>query len=468
MKKIFLSVVLAIVATSGFAQGFQGTWNGTLNAGGAKLRLVFHIEEKGGAYTATMDSPNQGAKGIPVTTVTVENNAVTLKVSSIAMGYIGTLAGDTITGTFTQGGFSTSLNLERGVVAEVKRPQDPQLPYPYHSENVRFENKEAGITLVGTLTFPKRGQPFPAVVLISGSGPQNRNEEVLNHRPFLVLSDYLTRNGIAALRYDDRGVAESGGDYKTAMLDDFASDAMSAVGYLKTRPEINPAKIGLIGHSEGGTIAFLLASAHAEIAYIVSMAGMAVNGDSLLRAQRYLLSHAQGVSDEAIAANELLIDRIKSITERHTAEYVREHADSLTAQLLATEEALITRLLAILPDSSVNRDVFRDQLKTAILQVVQPEYRALLKCDPSGALANIRCPVFALNGEKDLQVPADMNLDHIKKLVKSALTVKKYPGLNHLFQHAGKGTVDEYKVIEETVSPEVLEDIAAWIAQTTN
>ncbi|MDR3180870.1 MAG: alpha/beta hydrolase [Prevotellaceae bacterium] len=354
-----------------------------------------------------------------------------------------------------------------GAGTQEKRPQDPQSPYPYHSEDVKFVNEKAGITLAGTLTFPKEGKDFPAVVLISGSGPQNRNEEitVLNHRPFLVLSDYLTRNGIAVLRYDDRGVAESGGDYKTATLDDFASDALSAVDYLKTRPEVNPAKIGLLGHSEGGTIAFMLAGDHPEIAYIVSMAGMAVNGDSLLRAQRYLIARAHGASDGAIAVNELLIDRVTALTGHHTTAYVMAHVDSLTTHLLNTEEELITRLLAMLPDSSVSREVFRATCKTGIMQVAMPEYRTLQKCDPSGALTKIHCPVFALNGEKDLQVPADMNLDHIRALVKSALKTKKYPGLNHLFQHAETGSPNEYKVIEETISPEVLEDIAAWIRQ---
>jgi fermentation-respiration switch protein FrsA (DUF1100 family) len=473
MKKTCLHVLLAaLTAVPGFAQDFQGSWNGTLHAGGAKLRLVFHIEENNGACAATMDSPDQGAKGIPVTAVTVDGNAVTLKISSLAMTYTGTLAGDTITGTFTQGGFRTALNIGRMNLAQEaapvpERPQDPREPYPYHSENVTFENKKAGITLAGTLTFPREGKDFPVAVLISGSGPQNRNEEVsrFNHRPFLVLSDYLTRNGIAVLRYDDRGVAESGGDYKTATLDDFAADAMAAFDYLKTRPEINPAKTGLIGHSEGGTIAFLLAAAHPEIAYMVSMAGMTVHGDSLLRAQRYLTGRAQGASDEAIAVNELLIDKVTAATERHTAEYVMKHADSLTAQLLSTEEALIKRLSATLPDDEVSRDVFRDQVKAGIIQLVQPELRSLRQCDPSGALAKIQCPVFALNGEKDLQVPADMNLDPVRALVKSALKVKKYPGLNHLFQHAETGTIDEYGAIEETISPEVLEDIAAWVNQ---
>jgi pimeloyl-ACP methyl ester carboxylesterase len=463
MKKVFLSlIVMAMTGISVVAQGFQGSWNGTLQAGAMKLRLVFHVENKNGTYTATMDSPDQGAKGIPVTSVDAENDTITLKVAPIMMAYTGTLSGDTIRGTFTQGGQSFPLILARGAAAKIKRPQDPSEPYPYRSENVRFENRKAGITLAGTLTLPKDGNDFPVAVLISGSGAQNRNEELLNHRPFLVLSDCLTRQGIAVLRYDDRGVAESGGTYQTAGIDDFASDARAAVDYLKTRNEVNPQKIGLIGHSEGGTIAFLLAGAHDDLAYIVSMAGMAVNGDSLLRAQRYLLSRAQGVSDEAIAANELFIDRITAFIGNSSAEYVRENADSMAKKLIS-ENLIPEALKATLPDTADVTGI----VKQGLMQLSSPEFQSLRRCDPSDALTKIRCPVFALNGEKDLQAPPDMNLDRIRALVKSELKTKKYPALNHLFQHATTGNVDEYGTIDETLSPEALEDIAAWIRQIT-
>jgi fermentation-respiration switch protein FrsA (DUF1100 family) len=460
MKKIIVSIIMAMTVVSVFAQGFQGSWNGILSVGAVKLPLVFHIEEKNGTYTATMDSPNQGAKGIPVTSVSVENDKITLKLTALTVVYTGTLSGNTITGTFTQGGQSLPLNLERGVSAEIKRPQDPSEPYPYRSETIRFENHKAGIPLAGTLTFPDEGNGFPVAVLISCSGPQNRNEELLNHRPFLVLSDYLTRQGIAVLRYDDRGVAESGGTYKTATIEDFASDARAAVDYLKTRKEIDPQKIGLIGHSEGGTIAFLLAGSYNDLAYIVSMAGMAINGDSLLRAQRTLIGRAQGVSDEAIAANEQLINAVTAIIGSHSTEYVMENVDSLSEKLVS-ENLIPEALKAGLPHTP---DV-TNSVKQTFTQLSSPEIQSMRRCDPSGALTKIRCPVFALNGEKDLQVPPDMNLDHIKALVKSELKIKKYPGLNHLFQHATTGNIDEYQVIEETISPEVLEDIAKWIRQ---
>ena len=289
------------MALSAFSQDIKGTWYGVLNA--ADLPLVFNISEKDGGYSATMDSPKQGAKGIPMSKVNFENAKLTITYTNAGIEYEGVWQNDSIVGTFKQNGMTFPLNLSRTEQEPVPviRPQDPKLPYPYNSENVKFENKQAGITLAGTLTLPKEGENFPVAVLVTGSGPQNRDEELVGHKPFLVLSDYLTRNGIAVLRYDDRGVAESGGNYSTATLDDFVSDATAAVNYLKTRKEIDSKKIGIIGHSYGGTIAFLLASEkNNDLAYIVSMAGVAIPGDSLLRIQRYLLAHAMGISDEDI------------------------------------------------------------------------------------------------------------------------------------------------------------------------
>ncbi|MDR0542386.1 MAG: alpha/beta hydrolase [Dysgonamonadaceae bacterium] len=345
--------------------------------------------------------------------------------------------------------FSESIG---GNATPAKRPQNPQPPYPYHSEDVRFENKEAGVVLAGTFTWPKEGKNFPAVVLISGSGPQNRNEEVLGHSPFWVLSDYLTRNGIAVLRYDDRGVAESGGDYKTAGLDDFATDAAAALGYLKTRKEISPKKTGVIGHSEGGTLAFMLAGEKKNNpAFVVSMAGMAIPGDSLLRMQRYLIGTKSGASEEAIAQNEALVETINNLINRYPADSVLQNINRLADE--------------VLPDSLKNNSVIRMAFQQGVRQMMSPELQSLMKCNPAGALAKTQCPVLALGGDKDLQVPAGINLNRIKTSVKGPVTVKEYSGLNHLFQHCSTGLIGEYGSIEETIAPEVLNDITVWIKQ---
>ncbi len=356
-----------------------------------------------------------------------------------------------LSGTFVQGSISIPLELKRGETTEVKRPQNPLAPYQYHSEDVKFENKKAGITLAGTLTYPKVGNNFSAVVLVTGSGPQNRNEELLGHSPFLVLSDYLTNNGIAVLRYDDRGVAESGGVYAKATLEDFAEDALAAVAYLKTRKEINTAKIGMIGHSEGGIIAFMLAAkeGNSNLAFIVSMAGSTVRGDTLMKAQRYAIGKALGTPEEAIDQNEKLIEKVNAIIANHSNEYITTNIN-----------ALIEEVLADIPDKG---EAVQKSIKQLFAQMQAPEILSILAYNPSDDLPKITCPVLALNGEKDLQVPADMNLYRVEALVKSDVTVKKYPNLNHLFQHCSTGLPTEYSDIEETISPEVLNDIVSWI-----
>ena len=453
MKKFILSTVSLLLAFSAWSQDIKGSWNGLLDVSIIKLRLVFHIEEKDGVYSATMDSPDQGAKGLPVTSVTFKNPHLQINIADVGANYEGVLQNDTIRGNFMQMGQVFPLVFTRNEIAAKLRPQDPIPPYPYNTEDVKFENAEAGITLAGTLSWPKEGSNFPVAVLVTGSGPQNRNEEVFDHRPFLVLSDHLTRNGIAVLRYDDRGVAESGGNYATATIDDFSDDAAAAVAYVKTRKEINPEKIGIIGHSMGGTIAFMLAGKdNSDLAYIVSMAGMAIPGDSLLRMQRYLTAKASDISDVDVAQNELLISRLDSIVNKHSEEYILQNMDDIADFLL--------------PDSLKDNKTFRAEFQYGIQVMISPEFKSIRNCNPAGVLTKIQCPVLAVNGEKDLQVPADANLDRVKALVKSPVTIKKYLGLNHLFQHAATGLITEYAQIEETIAPEVLRDITEWLQKT--
>ncbi len=454
MKRLIAITIGISMAIGGSAQDIRGSWNGVLNAGSVNLPLVLHIDEKEGVYSATMDSPLQGAKGIPVSTITFEHAKLSFAIAKLGATYEGVMQSDSIAGTFKQNGMSFPLNLSRTKEgpALLARPQDPKPPYPYNAEEVQFENKEAGITLAGTLTYPREGKDFPVAILVTGSGAQNRNEELLGHKPFLVLSDYLTRNGIAVLRYDDRGVGESGGKYATANLDNFTSDAASAISYVKTRKEINPKKFGIIGHSEGGTIAFMLASEKKHnLGFIVSMAGMAIPGDSLLQMQRYLIAKASGVPDEMIALNETLMTSFSQMIDKHPADYIQQNMDQILDE--------------VLPESLRGNATARTQCKGAIKQLMSPEIQSLLKYNPAEALKKIQCPVLALGGEKDLQVPADINLDRVKALVKGPVTIKKYPGLNHLFQHCTTGLINEYGSIEETIAPEVMKDISIWIKE---
>ena len=452
---IILSISLLFTITS-FSQNINGSWSGTLNAGGVKLPLVLNISGEAGAYTATIDSPLQGAKGIPVTAVSFEKATLTFSIANAGIEYEGTWQSDSIVGTFKQNGMTFPLNLKKteGNAFQLNRPQEPKPPYPYRSEDVTFENKPAGITLAGTLTLPKDGENFPAVVLITGSGPQNRDEEIMGHKPFLVLSDYLTRNGIAVLRYDDRGTAQSGGNYSTATLDDFVADAAAAIDYLKARKEINQHEIGLMGHSEGGVIAPMIAARSNDLAFIIMLAGTGLRGDSILLLQNELAAKAEGMSEDKIAKsskfNALIYNKIIDSKGNITLQ-------EMTDWMISEKD----KFAEFIPQN-IPGDEF---IKKSAEQMTSPWMQYFICYDPAPALKKVKCPVLALNGEKDLQVSADVNLNRVKELVKSPVTIKKYPGLNHLFQHCTTGLPAEYGNIEETISPEVLSDIVEWIKQ---
>ncbi|MEL6253922.1 MAG: alpha/beta fold hydrolase, partial [Bacteroidota bacterium] len=303
MKKVFLSIISFILSTFSMAQDITGSWNGALEIQGTSLRVVFHIEKDGTSYSSKMDSPDQGAFGIATGSTSYEDGKLTITAPAMGLTYKGELSesGDKIAGTFKQGGMSLPLELgKEEIKVENKepkpRPQDPK-DFPYEQEEVRFKVEEGGHEMAGTLTYPSNGSFEQVVVLISGSGPQNRNEELggMNHRPFLVLSDHLTREGIAVLRYDDRGVAESGGDFKTATSKDFANDAAAAVKFLKSRDDMKGKKIGLMGHSEGGMIAPMVAASHSEVDFIALLAGPGIEIPELLLMQSNLISKANGI-----------------------------------------------------------------------------------------------------------------------------------------------------------------------------
>ncbi|MDR2057122.1 MAG: alpha/beta fold hydrolase [Dysgonamonadaceae bacterium] len=464
MKKIFLFVICAGLFTniSGFAQGFQGLWNGTLNVGGTKLRLVIHIEEKDGTYTATMDSPDQGVKGIPVTSVSFENSVLKFAVVNAGIEYEGELGTDSlISGTLKQMGLSLPLNLSKKEMEEVKlvRPQEPTKPYPYYEEEVSFESMEAGIRLAGTLTLPQKEGNFPAVVLISGSGAQNRDEELMEHKPFLVIADYLTRNGIAVLRFDDRGTASSSGDFRTATTHDFSNDVEGGVKYLLQRNEINRQQIGLIGHSEGGIIAPMVAARSKDVAFIVLLAGMGIPSDQLLWMQQDLIAEASNISEadrkQAKSINKGMYDILKEIAD--------------TAQLKAAFTDYLNKLLQDIPDTEKSKGIYtNDQfIQASVNRMTSPWMLYFIRYNPAPVLEKVTCPVLAINGEKDLQVPAKPNLEAIETaLLKGGnkqVTTKEIPGLNHLFQECKTGLPAEYAAIEQTFSPVVLDEILRWI-----
>ena len=410
MKKIILSIILGLAALTAEAQvDLIGSWTGKLDLGVAKLTLVFHLKQADGHVNVTMDSPDQSANGIPCKTDFLSYDSLAVSVKSINASYSGRLKDGKIVGTFMQNGMSLPLVLTKGT-EELKRPQNPQPPFPYETDEVTFRNERDSATLAGTLMWPvgynPKSKQKPLVVLfVTGSGQENRDEEIFDHKPFLVIADYLARQGIASLRYDDRATgASKGGDVRNATSEDFARDATAGLEYLRSRKAFS--KVGIIGHSEGGLIGFLL-GAQGKTDFLVSLAGPGVKGDTLTASQgNWMMEMFGGVGT-------MTVDSIRKMEQFQKVRWYQWFADY----------------------------------------------------DPSANIAATRCPVFALNGNRDCQVISSLNLTAIGRLLPKSKKnlIKEYPGLNHLFQHCTTGLMNEYRQIEETISPEVLSDIAEWI-----
>ena len=469
MKRIVFYLILVSALFSTQFTGAQdntdyktvaGSWLGKIPAGGISLRVIFNITLAGtDSLAVTLDSPDQGAKNIKIGPVTLAGKDINIKAPMFMGEYKGRLTNDTlISGSWSQAGKTTPLELVKQKTAFLlNRPQEPKLPFTYTSEDVTFRNDKANFELAGTLTIPMGEGPFPAAVLITGSGSQNRNEELLGHKPFLVIADYLSRNGIAVLRYDDRGVGKSKGTPLNATSADFASDAEAAFFYLISRKEINPGSIGFAGHSEGGLIAPIVASGNSGIAFIVSLAGPGVTGEEIIHTQNLDISTISGIDSkeikESISINKKLFAVLKKETDNKAAQ------DKIAA--------VYKKILTKKKKSPEDIDAAVKQLNASLNPVSYNWFRYFLFSDPASYWKKVKCPVLALNGDKDLQVAAAVNLPAIEKAVKSGgnLSVKtmSFSDLNHLFQHCKTGLPAEYGEIEETFSPEVLQIIADWI-----
>ena len=430
----------------------DGAWLGALDTGTLKLRVVFRIRNTQDGLTATLDSPDQGLRGLPGTAVTRDGSLLKIENKQIEGTFTGKVAADvaSIGGTWTQRGRDYPLVLKRlhdESELEMKRPQNPVKPYPYREEEVSYDNKLQNVTLAATLTIPQGKGPFPGVVLITGSGPQDRDESLLGHKPFLVLSDYLTRHGIAVLRADDRGTARSTGVFAGATTADFATDTEAGIAYLKTRAEVDPHKIGLIGHSEGGVIAPMIAARDKDVAFIVMMAGTGVPGDQVIAAQSEAIAVAMGKSPEEAAKAD--------VKEREILKLVETENDQ-------------TKLESKLKEKMAG-DVPEAQIGMQIKQITSPWFRYFLAYDPATALRKVTCPVLAINGSLDKQVLPDQNLPPIRKALEEAgnkrVEIDELPSLNHLFQTAKTGAPAEYAEIEETMSPVALDKMATWIGK---
>lgn len=443
MKKVSALVLTLIAALSNLTcLALNGDWRGELTLGPTKLPLVFHFSEDAeGGCLCTIDSPMQGAKGIPATVTFCTTDSIAIEIKAIGGSYSGKIINDKLDGYFSQMGHSFPLLLTPEKSIYERRPQTPKEPFPYTTTETTFTSAD-GTLLSATLTTPQQiSETTPVVVLVTGSGPQNRDEELFDHRPFAVIADWLARNGIASLRYDDRGVGKSKGSFSTADIDDFKADAAAAVKSLRDMKRFG--KIGVVGHSEGGTIAFMLA-ADGDADFAVSLAGAFAKGKDIILSQNIhtldQLNISQKEKDDAISLISRVFDDIidgKSYGDIKIDEYISSGNLDIPPMVLAS-------------------------LKQNIADSKGSHFQKLLSLDPSQWLGNIKIPVLALNGSLDSQVESSVNLGQLRKYLPAA-EIKEYTGLNHMFQHANTGEITEYEQIEETISPEVLTDITDFI-----
>ncbi len=436
----------------------EGVWQGALEGNGMRLRLQLHVShDDQKQLVAALDSPDQQISGLPAINVSQKAAGFHFEIPVVSGVYDGTLnaAKTAITGSWAQNGAEQKLDFQRSdQLLELIRPQNPVKPYPYKEEEVTFTNGKAKISLAGTLTLPRGQGPFPAAILLSGSGPHDRDESLVGHRPFLVLADHLTRKGIAVLRFDKRGIGKSTGDYANATTEDFAGDAEAALAYLKTRKEIDLPKTGLIGHSEGGMIAPLVATHSSDVPWIVLLAGPGLKGEDTLLLQSELILKTAGVNDGQIAKTREF--------NKQTYALVRQEKDPATLQ---------AKLSGLVQSSGMGASLPPDALQAQVRLMVSPWFKFFLDYDPVPTLQKTTCPVLALNGEKDLQVAPKENLAKIQKALQDGgnkdFQTTELPGLNHLFQHSPTGSPTEYGGIQETMAPEALNAVSDWVLKHT-
>ncbi|MBA4251769.1 MAG: alpha/beta hydrolase [Chlorobiaceae bacterium] len=466
MKSLILILITFIFSSFSLSQekDFSGKWLGKLNVGATTLTVVINLTKNDNEkYSATLDSPDQLAYGIKVDTLDFDGLNLRLVSNIISAVYSAKYdaTNSEFIGKFTQGGMPLDLNLKKvDKVEGPKRPQTPQPPFPYTELEVTFQNKKDAITLAGTLTYPSEGKKIPAVVMITGSGPQDRDENIFGHKIFMVIADYLTRNGIAVLRFDDRGVGKSTGTFKGATSFDFANDVSAAVEFLKTKEMIDKNNIGLIGHSEGGLIAPIVGTKRDDLAFLILLAGTGLRGDSILLLQSELIARKSGESESMIKKSNdanrkfysLIISETDSIKlKSETLKYLDGYKNTLT-------------------EGELKRIGDWDQFVKRILDTILDEwFKTFVRTDPKDFLTKIKIPVLALIGEHDLQVPPKENLEAIEKYLLEAgnnnFITLELKGLNHLFQECKTCTVAEYGQLEETFSPVALGIMSNWILQ---
>ncbi|WP_343538689.1 alpha/beta hydrolase family protein [Sphingobacterium thalpophilum] len=452
MKKILYLFLICLHFSCSNAQSFDGSWKGEVEVSGQKLLLVFNLEQDSNdRWIGTFESPMQTAQRFPIDAIKVQKDSIWMDVKAIRLFYAGYLDRDkdVMKGVMKQGSFESAMILVRSEneMSGLSRKQDVFPPYDYLEQQVSFRNPKGNASLAGTLTYPKGGGPFPAVVLVNGSGQQNRDSEVFGHRPFKILADHLSKNGFAVLRYDDRGIGGSKGEVNLATTIDFASDADAAVDFLSKQNTVKLGKIGIVGHSEGALIAEIVAAENDKVDYVALLSGPVIKGDSLLILQSYALGKASGLSESVLNENKISNRRIYDILLRD------ETPQELSGML---EKELVRQ----------NRgNPLTSDMKIKLSPMLIPWFRTFLRIDPAYYLKQLRVPILASFGGKDVQVPANENiyaLQHLR-LNTTDVTIKDYPNLNHLFQQAETGKIEEYFENSESFNEQLMDDLTHWL-----
>ncbi|MHA7059121.1 alpha/beta hydrolase family protein [Aquimarina sp. M1] len=455
MNRIGIIFLFWIGTINAFSQDVSGDWIGEINVNSNNLGIAFHIQKTDAGYTTTMDIPKQGLSKAKAAKTTFVNSELKVSFPEFKIEYKGNLVDNgKILGNLVQRGYPISLDLKKGII-KLKRPQEPKPPFNYYSENITFMNSTDTLKLAGTLTLPKKEGKFPVVIIVSGSGPQNRDGEMFGHKPYFLIADQLTKNGIGVFRFDERGVGVSEGEFNTVTIAVSSSDVSSAIDYLRTRKEIDTSRIGLIGHSIGGIVAPKVASVDKHVGFIVLLAAPGVDGDVLMLSQKAAVEKTMGLNETQIAQSQELVKGAYDII-KNTKLDRKSLQDSINS-------FYVNKYGELFPEN---------QRKMLVKQITDNEVASLLKSRPSTYLEKITIPVLAINGKKDLQVSAEENLAVIKKSLAKAgndnIKIVALENLNHLFQESTTGAISEYSEIEQTFSPIALDVIISWVKEQTN
>ena len=473
MKKTLTLFIASLNFLHVNSQSITGNWEGSLTIQGTELPIVFHIKkDSAGKLTATFDSPKQQAYNLACSDAIATGDSLVLLMKMINGKYEGLLSADgkSLYGQWFQGSMSLPLDMKKtsdaAAAKEIKRPQTPVPPFNYIAEEVSYSNADKSVQFGGTFTYPmnKPAKKYPCILLITGSGMQDRDETLFGHKPFAVIADYLTKQGIAVLRVDDRGAGKTTGNFSKSTTEDFEKDVETGIDYLKGRMDVDISNIGMAGHSEGGMIAPMVAAKRKDIKFIVLLAAPGIKITKLMEQQDFDVSAAAGVPK-----NDLELYRP---VYRNLVAAITNENDIATASKKAsdifTDWQNKTAVNTVKKTTGVTDEKSRSEFITGfVTQMKQPWFNYFMKFNPADYLKKVHCAVLALNGEKDVQVAAGPNLAAINKILSenkaTHFKTQSLPGLNHLFQHCKSCTVAEYGEIEETFSPEALQIIAAWI-----